>query len=91
MHEWLDSVCILGNIGEITEFSYSYNLLGSLHEKIKKNEEANAMIQEAVWNWNGWVEAGQMHEWQTGQGSSLDLKQFSYGLADAWVTDSVCI
>ena len=54
-------------------------------------EEANAMIQEAVWNWNGWVEAGQMHEWQTGQGSSLDLKQFSYGLADAWVTDSVCI
>ena len=58
---------------------------------LKKNEEANAMIQEAVWNWNGWVEAGQMHEWQTGQGSSLDLKQFSYGLADAWVTDSVCI
>ena len=34
----------------IYEFSYSYNLLGSLHEKIKKNEEANAMIQEAVWN-----------------------------------------
>ena len=64
---------------------------GHSMKQFKKNEEANAMIQEAVWNWNGWVEAGQMHEWQTGQGSSLDLKQFSYGLADAWVIDSVCI
>ena len=90
MHEW-QTVFAFKKYWRNYEFSYSYNLLGSLHETIKKNEEANAMIQEAVWNWNGWVEAGQMHEWQTGQGSSLDLKQFSYGLADAWVIDSVCI
>ena len=90
MHEW-QAVFAFKKYWRNYEFSYSYNLLGSLHETIKKNEEANAMIQEAVWNWNGWVEAGQMHEWQTGQGSSLDLKQFSYGLADAWVIDSVCI
>ena len=45
-------------------------------------------FQEAVWNWNGWVEAGQMHEWQTGQGSSLDWNSSVTDWADAWVIDS---
>ena len=45
---------------------------GHSMKQFKKNEEANAMIQEAVWNWNGWVEAGQMHE-KTGPKKQLRI------------------
>ena len=87
MHEW-QTVFAFKKYWRNYEFSYSYNLLGSLHEKNnfkkKRRSKCDGVTGSSLELKT--KKTGKMHEWQTGQGSSLDLKQFSYGLADAWVT-----
>ena len=46
-----DRQCLhLRNIGEIMNFHILIIFWGHSMKQLKKNEEANAMIQEAVWN-----------------------------------------